>query len=78
MFLASVRRARRTSKNSLGEMFAQEGGRPDLTVVEREANNRHGYYLVVGGGAEGEWLKMEWRADTPREQRGSLLRDVKQ
>lgn len=55
-----------------------DSSRRKLTIVEREANDRHGYYLVVGGGAEGEWLKMEWRADTPREQRGSLLREVKQ
>jgi hypothetical protein len=59
-------------------MLGPTHGRQRLTIVEREANNRHGYYLVVGGGAEGEWLKMEWRADTPRERRGSLLRDVKQ
>lgn len=50
-----------------------------MIIKQREADafcDKH--YIIAGGGEQGEWLRMEWRADTPREQRDSLLIDVKQ
>lgn len=47
---------------------------PDLTIRERE------HYVIVGGGDEGEWLKMNWRSDIPKskQRNESLLVDVEQ
>lgn len=50
----------------------------EISIRSRETKD--GGYVIVGGGTKDEWIRMDWRADVPKNKRrhNSLLVEVKE